>query len=283
MPYKLKTATNIALIVNIFLFIIKAVIGILSNSIAVISEAVNSLTDIISSIAIRYAVKLSSDKPDAKHNFGHRAAQPIAAFIVAVFAFVVGINIIEESINRILSPQSIDPMPAVYVVLLVTIITKVLLSAYQRKVGRIYQSPAVKAAAVDSLNDILASAIALLGIIGVSLGYNFIDGIAGILVALFIFKTGYEVGKQNLDYLMGKSAEKELIDEISIIARKVNGVVGLNDIRSHYVGDKFHIEIHIEVDKNLATKFSHDIGNQVRFQIENHDLVQKVFVHIDPV
>ncbi len=283
MPYKLKTATNIALIVNIFLFIIKAVIGILSNSIAVISEAVNSLTDIISSIAIRYAVKLSSDKPDAKHNFGHRAAQPIAAFIVAVFAFVVGINIIEESINRILSPQLINPMPAVYVVLLVTIITKVLLSAYQRNIGRLYQSPAVKAAAVDSLNDILASAIALLGIIGVSLGYSFIDGIAGILVALFIFKTGYEVGKQNLDYLMGKSAEKELIDEISIIARKVNGVVGLNDIRSHYVGDKFHVEIHIEVDKNLATQLSHDIGNQVRFQIENHDLVQKVFVHIDPV
>lgn len=283
MPYKLKTATNIALIVNIFLFIIKAVIGILSNSIAVISEAVNSLTDIISSIAIRYAVKLSSDQPDAKHNFGHRAAQPIAAFIVAVFAFVVGINIIEESINRILSPQSINPMPAVYLVLVVTIIIKVLLSAYQRKVGRIYQSPAVKAAAVDSLNDILASAIALLGIIGVSLGYNFIDAIAGILVALFIFKTGYEVGKQNLDYLMGKSAEKELIDEISIIARKVNGVVGLNDIRSHYVGDKFHVEIHIEVDKHLSTQSSHDIGNQVRFQIENHDLVQKVFVHIDPV
>ncbi|MFH1527429.1 MAG: cation transporter, partial [Bacteroidota bacterium] len=100
MKKELNTATNIGLGVNIFLFAIKAAIGVLSNSIAVISEAVNSLTDIISSLAIKYSVRISSMQPDHDHQFGHNAAQPIAAFIVAVFAFVVGIKIIEESVKR---------------------------------------------------------------------------------------------------------------------------------------------------------------------------------------
>lgn len=113
MPQRLKRATDIALGINIFLFIIKSIVGYLSNSIAVISEALNSLTDILSSIGIKYAVKISRDKPDVKHQFGHSAAQPIAAFILSVFAFVVGINIIEESIKRLIEPKDINTIPPV--------------------------------------------------------------------------------------------------------------------------------------------------------------------------
>ena len=102
MPHRLKRAVNVALVINIFLFLIKAAVGILSNSIALISEALNSFTDILVSIGIKIAVNMSREKPDMKHQFGHNAAQPIAAFILSVFAFVVGINIIEESVKRLL-------------------------------------------------------------------------------------------------------------------------------------------------------------------------------------
>ncbi|MBU2505567.1 MAG: cation diffusion facilitator family transporter, partial [Bacteroidetes bacterium] len=156
MKKELNTATNIGLGVNIFLFAIKAAIGVLSNSIAVISEAVNSLTDIISSLAIKYSVRISSMQPDHDHQFGHNAAQPIAAFIVAVFAFVVGIKIIEESVKRIIEPQATDISTLVYVVLGISIIIKIVLSRYQFKVGLDFGSPALKAASVDSLNDVLA-------------------------------------------------------------------------------------------------------------------------------
>ncbi len=283
MPNKLKNAVNIALVVNLFLFVIKAAVGIISNSIAVISEALNSLTDIISSVAIKYAIKVSSKKPDSTHQFGHGAAQPIAAFIVSVFAFVVGINIIEESIKRIIEPQFIKTIPSVYIVLIITILIKIVLNRYQYHVGKIFNSPAIKAAAVDSMNDVLASSIALLGVIGAGFGFRFVDGIAGILVAMFIFKTGYEVGKQNIDFLMGHSADDEFGDKIREITMSIKGVKGINDLRSHYVGDKFHVEIHIEVDKNFSTQISHDIGNDVRFTLERLEEVQKVFVHIDPV
>ncbi|MBU1095013.1 MAG: cation diffusion facilitator family transporter [Bacteroidetes bacterium] len=283
MSQRLNKATNIGIVVNIFLFIIKAAAGIISNSIAIISEAVNSLTDIVSSIAIKYSVHLSKQKPDEKHQFGHGAAEPIAAFIVAVFAFVLGFKIIEESIKRILSPEDINASLLVYLILITTIITKIILSQYQRKIGKIYNSTAIKAASIDSLNDILASSIALVGVIASSLNFKVVDGIAGILVAMFIFKTGYEVAVENLDYLMGKSADDQLIIRIMNKSLKIKGVMGLNDIRSHYVGDKFHIEIHIEVDKNCTTKISHDIGKEVQNQLEEMAEIQKVFVHIDPV
>ncbi len=283
MIHQLKHAVNISLIVNLFLFVIKATVGVLSNSIAVISEALNSLTDIISSAAIKKAVKISSQKPDDKHQFGHSAAQPIAAFIVSVFAFVVGINIVEESIKRIMDPQVVNTIMPVYIVLIITIFIKVVLNRYQYHIGKVFNSPAIKAAAVDSMNDVLSSSIALFGVIGAGFGFRFIDGIAGILVALFIFKTGYEVGKQNIDYLMGHSADILLYDKIREITMNINGVKGINDLRSHYVGDKFHIEIHIEVDKDHSTQISHDIGNDVRFTLEKLEEVQKAFVHIDPV
>lgn len=283
MPHRLKRAVDIALIVNLFLFIIKAVVGVISNSIAVISEALNSLTDIISSYAIKYAVKISAKQPDSTHQFGHSAAQPIAAFVVSVFAFVVGINIVEESIKRIIEPQDIKTIPAVYIVLIATIVIKIILNKYQRYIGKLFNSPAIKAAAVDSMNDVLASSIALVGVFGAGLGYRFVDGIAGILVAAFIFKTGYEVGKENIHYLMGHSADNEFDERIKKTTMSISGVKGINDLRSHYVGDKFHVEIHIEVDKNISTYDSHDIGKKVRIVLENLSDVQKAFVHIDPV
>ena len=283
MPQRLNRATNLGLVVNIFLFVLKAIVGLMSNSIAVISESVNSLTDIISSIAIKYSVKISGKQPDDDHHFGHHAAQPLAAFIVSVFAFVVGINIIEESIKRIIAPEKINEVPAVYVVLALTMLIKIALNRYQLRIGKMYSSPALKAAAVDSLNDVLTSVIALLGVLFTTLGFKFLDGIAGVLVAFFIFKTGYEVGRENIDYLMGRAADSAITARIIQKAISVNGVKGFHDLRSHYVGDKFHVEIHIEVDKNSSTVDSHNIGDQVRDVIEDMDEIQKVFVHIDPV
>ncbi|MDF1612840.1 MAG: cation diffusion facilitator family transporter [Stygiobacter sp.] len=283
MPHRLTRATNVALGINIFLLIIKGIVGIISNSIAVISEALNSFTDVLVSIGIKIAVKISRDKPDTKHQFGHNAAQPLAAFILAVFAFVVGINIVEESVKRLIEPKDIKISTSVYVVLIFTIVSKILLNRYQVKIAKMFKSPAIRAASIDSINDVLASSIALLGVIGASMNLNYIDSIAGIMVAMFIFKSGYEVAKENMDYLMGRSADHQFDSKIKDITLKINGVKGINDLRSHYVGNKFHVEIHIEVDKDISTKLSHDIGNEVKYALEEIEEVQKVFVHIDPI
>ncbi len=283
MSKQLDKATSIGLWANIFLFILKSIIGIVSNSIAIISEAVNSLTDIIASIAIKIGVRISKKKPDEGHHFGHNAAQPLAAFIVACFAFVVGIEVIKTSVERIFNPEPIIINFYVYLILGITIITKLFLRFYQLAVDKKENSPALRAAAVDSLNDVLASSIALLGIICSNFGLTYFDGIAGFLVALFILKSGYEIAKENIDFLMGKAADIELETKVKKIITEVNGVKGFNDVRSYFVGDKYHFELHIEVDKNLSTDVSHDIGKKVQHAIQKIENIQQVFVHIDPV
>ncbi len=280
---KLKKAANLTLIVNIFLFIIKAIAGIISYSIAVISDAINSLTDIIASLAIMYSVKISLKKPDEDHPVGHHGAQPIAVFLVALFTGIVGINLIEVSVERIISPYPIHISTIVYIILAVTIITKVILTRYQSSIGKSFRSPALKAGAVDSLNDVLASSLSIIGIVGVQLGFRYLDGIAGILIALFVFRSGYQIAKENINYLMGKAADKSLILEIANVALKVEGVLGINELKSHYVGNKFHIEIHIDVEKETSTENSHNIGKEVQSSILKLPEINKVYVHIDPV
>ena len=279
----LRRATFFSLIVNIFLFCIKIVVGIVSNSIAVISDAINSLTDIVASVAIMYSVGVSLKKPDKEHQFGHNAAQPIAVFLIALFTGIVGINVVEESIGRIISPAKIHVNSAVYIVLGITVVVKIILTRYQSHIGRVFKSPALRASAVDSLNDVLTASLSIIAIFVVELGFPYVDGIGGILIAFFIFKSGYEIARENLDYLMGRSAGEGLILQIANKAMNVKGVKGVNDLRSHYVGNKFHIEIHVEVDKNISTEVSHQIGNEVKFDLEKIDEVHQVFVHIDPV
>jgi cation diffusion facilitator family transporter len=283
MTKDLKRAAHLTLAANIFLFIIKVAAGIISNSIAVISDAVNSLSDMISSGAIMYSVRISLKKPDDDHQFGHYAAQPLSVFVVALFTALVSINLIEESIKRIINPAPVNIIPPVYIILIINVVIKIILNRYQTDVGKAFKSPAIKASAIDSRNDILASTLSIIGILGVQLGFRYLDGIAGILIALFIFRSAYFMAKENIDYLMGKSADEGLILEIVNVALKVEGVLGLNDLKSYYVGNKFHIEIHIDVDKNLSTDISHDIGKKVQTAISSLSDIKQVFVHIDPV
>ena len=279
----LKRATTLSLVSNIFLFFIKGFIGIVSNSIAVISDAVNSLTDIVSSAAIMYSVHVSLKKPDEEHQFGHHAAQPIAVFIIALFSAIVGIEIIKESIKRISDPTSSIISLPVYLVLVLTIIIKLILMRYQSKVGKTFKSPGLKASAVDSMNDVLSSSLSLIGVAGIEFGYPSLDGIVGIFIAFVIMKSGYEIAKENINYLMGRAADDKIILEIANKALKVLGVKGMHDLKSFYVGNKFHVEIHVEVDKNEPTAISHDIGELVRTEIMKLSDISQVFVHIDPV
>ena len=279
----LKRATTLSLATNIFLFLIKGFIGIMSNSIAVISDAVNSLTDIVSSAAIMYSVHVSLKKPDNEHQFGHHAAQPIAVFIIALFSAIVGIEIIKESIKRIIVPTSSEISLPVYMVLVLTIVVKIILMRYQSKVGKAFKSPGLKASAVDSLNDVLSSSLSLIGVAGIEFGYPSLDGIVGIFIAFVIMKSGYEIATENINYLMGRAADETTILEIANKALKVKGVKGINDLKSYYVGNKFHVEIHVEVDKNETTEISHETGVIVRSEILKLPDIAQVFVHIDPV
>ncbi len=280
----LLRATLINILGNTLLFCLKLWVALLSGSVALLSDAFNSLTDIISSIAVFICVRVSGKKADEGHPFGHSRAEPIAAIIVAILAGILGFEMIRESAGRLAGGGEVAVIsPLVIAVPLITVALKFLMFLYFKSVGRRVKSPAIEASAVDSFCDVFAAIAALVGILGVYFGYPFLDPLAGLLISLWIIFTGYSIGVKNIDYLMGKSPGPELISEIEEAACKVEGVVGTNTLRAHYVGHYVHVELHVEVLKDISTLESHGICVRVEEAIERIEEVGKAFIHIDPV
>lgn len=285
MLYKSRTAfraTIIGLAGNIFLFAIKIAAGIVSGSLALISDAINSLTDIFASAAIFICVRVSNKEADEGHPFGHHRAEPIAGIIVAILAAVLGFEVIRVSVERLLTDKKISVGFLSLMVPIITIAAKGLMARYLKKVGETAGSPAIRASAFDSLNDVYVAVAAFIGVLGASQGYYIMDPIAGLLISLWIIYAGYKIGVENIDYLMGKSPDREFLKLIEDAAKGMSGVKSLNKIRAHYVGNFIHVEMHIGVDKNLSTFDSHAIGEDVEKKIEQFDAIEKAFVHVEP-
>ncbi|MBI5598641.1 MAG: cation transporter [Deltaproteobacteria bacterium] len=276
-------ATVVNILGNAFLFALKIWVALLSGSIALLSEAFNSLTDIVSSIAVFICVGISDKEADEGHPFGHSRAEPVAGIVIAVFAGILGFEVIRASLHRLLSGGEVTASTLALSVPVITFFVKGGMSFYFRRVGRAVMSPAITASSVDSLSDVFVAIAALIGIAGVRAGYPFMDPIAGLIISLWIIYTGYRIGIENIDYLMGSSPPQALVDEIKRAAINIKGVRNINTVRAHYVGHFIHVEIHVEVPKELPTLNSHEIGKRVERALEDIRAIEKAFVHIDPV
>ena len=275
--------TILGIFLNFFLFLIKIAAGLMSGSLALITDAINSFTDCLSSTMIFWAVRISNKSADKGHPFGHHRVQPLAAFMVAIFTAIFGFEIIKSAVGNLTNPQV--PVVTFFAISvpIITIIIKGYMAAYFTRVGKKLNSPAIVASGVDSRNDIIASSVVLLALVGIKFNLVYLDSAVALILALFIFYSGYKLAQENINYLVGRAAPKDEIKQMKNIARGIKGVKGLNDVRAHFVGNFVHIEIHIEVNKKLSTLKSHDIGKQVQKAIESLDYVDKCFVHIDPV
>ena len=276
-------ATVLNILGNTALFILKIIAGLMSGSIALISDALNSFTDIISSIAVFICVRISSKQADEGHPFGHSRAEPVAGLIVAILAGILGFELIRSSIERFITGAHVHVTTFTLAVPVVTIVVKLLMSRYFKKTARAVHSSAIMASAVDSLMDVFVSFAALIGIVGVVFGYPMLDPAAGFVISLWIIYTGYKIGMENIDYLMGRAPSPELMEQIKEAALNVDKVKGLNTVRAHYVGNFIHVEIHIEVDKFMSTGDSHAVSDAVEISLERLEAINRSFVHIDPV
>lgn len=278
-----KNATRLGLIGNIFLFIIKLIVGITSGSIALISEAINSFTDILSAGVVFFCVKIAHKRADKSHPFGHQRFEPIAGLVVAILAAVLGVEVINYAIRNIISSKYAILGLLPIIVLLITIVVKVGMAIHFFKVSKKLNSPAIKAMAIDSRNDIIVAIAALVGVGGNILGIRILDPIAGILIGLYVIKQGYSIGRENIDYLVGRSPPQWIIRKVRKAVLSIKGVKGVHDIKAHYLGSFIHVQVHVEVNKNIKTESSHIIGKKVEKIIESMPEFQKAFVHIDPV
>ncbi|RMF85185.1 MAG: cation transporter [Nitrospinota bacterium] len=273
--------TTSGLLSSVILCALKLWAGILSGSIAVISDALNSLLDVFSYTALHLSVIVQERAPDADHHFGHRRAEPLAGFLIAILAAILGSMIIKDAFLSLFTVQKAvhqGEWQALFV-LTVSILVKGILAFLYRQNWKQTQSPAVLASFVDSRNDALTSLVAFIGVV---FG-NLWDSVAGLCIGLWILYSGGKVGLENLGYLMGKAPPAEILALIRKEALAVPGVTGVNDLRAHFVGDLLHIEIHIEIDERRTLKEAHDIGVTVRQRLEALPHVDKAFIHIDPI
>lgn len=282
MSYSGRQATIVGIIANIILFALKFFAGILTGSLSIISDALNSLSDTVYSIAVFLAVRIASKKADSDHPFGHNRAEPIAALVVAILAGILGFEIIKEGVISFISHTPPAFSFIAVIVILFSIALKVVMFLYLRFVAKRIKSPAIYASAIDSRNDILISFSALFGFLGPQFGLDGLDPIVGMAIGAFIVYSGYGIGRDNIDYLMGKSPDPGIIDRIRREAISVNGVKGVHDIRAHYVGNYIHVQVHVEIDKDMETKKSHDIGKIVQRKVESIEFIDHAFIHIDP-
>lgn len=269
---------------NAFLFAVKGTLGVISGSIALISDALNSLVDVFASIGVSYSVAVAHRAPDQDHPFGHARAEPLAALGVAILTAILGASVGRAAIERLMGPPEPIRVPVWALgALLFSMAGNLLLARYLRRRGEALDSPAILANAVECENDIWTSLAALAGVGAAVLGFPVVDPLAGLVVGGWIIWGGYRFGRQNIDYLMGVSPRPELLARIREGALAVGGVKGVHDVRGHYVGHKVHVEVHIEVDEELRTRQSHDVAGAVRAAIERLPAIDRAFVHVDPV
>ncbi len=278
-----KKATLLGIMGNMVLFSLKAIVGVIYNSLAVISDAINSFTDIIASIIVFISVKVSGKKADESHPFGHHRAEPIAGFIVAIFTGILGFEVITIALNRLLLRESFVRGTAPMIVMGFTLVLKGGMYVYTVGVGRKIGSTAILASAADHRNDVLVSLAALIGVSGAYFGYVFLDPLVALIIGVWIIYIGYRIAMDNVKFLMGESPPPELVEMVKEIALKVDGVRGINLVKAHYVGVLLQVEAHIEVDRKLTIYRAHTIGKKVQDKLEKMEEIDRAFVHIDPV
>ncbi|MBL7054350.1 cation transporter [Candidatus Woesearchaeota archaeon] len=278
-----KRAALLGIFGNSFLFTIKILVGFLFNSLALISDAFNSLTDIIASVIVYISVKVSSKGADKKHPFGHDRAEPIAGLIVAIFTGILGFELMNIAFSRLLTSSQIIKGFLPMFILALTMVIKFGMYSYTIKVGKKIKSTAILASAADHKNDILVSFSALIGVIGANLGYYFLDSLVAVTIGFWIIKVGYDIGAKNVRFLIGEAPDKELMKKIKKEAFSVKGVKGVHGAKAHYVGVLLHVNIHITLDKKISLEKAHTIGKKVKEKVKRLEDISEAFVHIDPV
>jgi len=273
----------VILAVNLLLAVAKGAVWWTSGSYAVGSEAVNSISDAVYSVVVLAGLYVTTQPPDFEHPHGHERIEPFVSLFVAAGVLAAGGTVFYQSVTTLVAGDyAVVAGPWAVGVLVASAVVKYGLYRYCLRVSEAYNSPATTATALDNRNDILTAAAALVGVLGAAAGYPLLDPLAGAVVALGIFYTGYDIVSENVDYLVGAAPPPELREEIRERALTHPEVYGAHDVVAHYVGPEVDVSLHIEVASDLTLQQAHDIESTIAADIRDIPEVDDVFVHVDP-
>jgi cation diffusion facilitator family transporter len=279
---KIKKVAISGILGNIFLLIIKLIVGFLSRSQAMIADGLNSGGDVFASTITFIGNKISSTPQDDDHPYGHGKAEYIFSMIISFSLFIVSFSIFKMSIDSIVDKQNFVYSPWLVYIALSSIIIKLGLFIYSINIGRKYNSLLAIANAQDHRNDIFLSSLTLLSVI---LGHHniyFVDGIVGILISLWIAYTGVSIFNQSYLVLMDTNIDSKVKLEMEKQILKIEGLDHVDNINSKPIGLNFILIVKISVDANMTVYEGHSISAQIKKALMEFDHIEDVVVHVNP-
>lgn len=277
------------IISNALLCVFKLIVGVVGNSITIIADAINNLSDAGSSVVALVGFKLSATPPDNDHPFGHARYEYITSLLVSVTVLFIGILLLKSSIEKCITPEEVSVSVYTYVVLGVAIAMKLVQMLIYLDFSKAINSGALKASAADSRNDVLATVAVLISTIVIDVAGDKIspkvsvDGIMGIAVSAFIIVSSILLIKEAMSPILGEKPPKELVDKITAKILSYDGVIGVHDLVVHSYGENHcFVVAHVEVPADVDITKSHDVIDNIEHDFWN-EMHVRITIHMDPV
>ena len=280
-----KKAVRVAIIGNCFLTILNIAVGLLAGSYALVSEGAHTLSDVMTTIIAYIGFEIGQKPADEEHPKGHGRAEAISGLVILVFLVVVAYEIITGAINKVVHPELITiPNTLAAIMAIVGIFTNLSISDYIIKIGKEIKSPAIIADGKHQKTDIFSSIAILVGVVVSNMGYPILDPIIGFVIGLLILKTAYDIGKENIDNIMGKVPSEQLIKDIENAANATEGVSNAHNVKVDYFGSYATVTLHVEMDGNMSLEESHRLVHLTQNNImKDVPIIKSAVVHACPL
>ena len=276
-------ASIVGIFCNVFLFVVKFVVGFILNSVSVTADAFNNLSDAGSSIISFVGVKMAEKPADRDHPFGHGRIEYIAALVVSFLVLEVGFTFLKDSIGKIRTPEALNFQTVSVAILIVSIAVKLWLGLFNRKLGERINSKVMMAVFTDSMGDVITTGATILSLIFFRLTGINIDGIVGVGVALVVMWAGVGIARDTLEPLIGEAIDPEVYKEIKSFVESYDGIEGTHDLLVHNYGPgRSMASIHAEVPNDVDIEQSHEIIDRIEREAAKK-LGIFLVIHMDPV
>ncbi len=268
---------------NLLLSLGKLLSGLLTGSVAMVADGLNNLSDAATSVVTLVGFHLAGQKADREHPFGHGRMEYVTGLIVALAVLLMGFEVGRSAVEQIFVPEEVAFSWTACGVLLASILVKLWMFLFNRRLGRYIDSAALEATAADSLSDTLSTGVVLLAALAGRFLSLQIDGIAGLLVAAFILKTGWTAAKETLDPLLGRPMDPRLAADIDHLAGQYDHILGIHDLVYHDYGPgRAMMSFHAEVPADGDMLELHDIIDTIERDMEHKHHIKTV-IHMDPI
>ena len=278
-----KLAGIVGIVCNLLLFAGKLLAGTLSGSVSITADAVNNLSDASSSLVTLLGFKMAERPADAEHPYGHARMEYLSGLLVAILILIIGVELGKSSIQKILHPEAVEFSVLTLCILVGSILMKLWMCLFCRKLGKRIQSTTLEATAADSRNDVITTAAVLLGCLAGHFFHWRIYGWVGALVAVFILASGWSIAKETISPLLGKQADPELVQRISRLVLSHEKILGIHDLMVHDYGPgQCFASVHAEMDMHEDPLMCHDILDDIE-RDAMRELRVHLVIHYDPI